>query len=80
MKENKIQIMISKVRHNRIDVGSVEFRVQIKNSVDDINTWPNNRENVKGYLERTELEGKLEEYRRLVIEVAEYDDVEVVIK
>ena len=80
MKKNKIQIIISNVRHNRISVGSVEFRVQMKNSVDDINTWPNNRENTKNYRERSELEDKLEEYRQLVIKEAKCTDMEVILK
>jgi hypothetical protein len=80
MKKNKIQIIISNVRHNQISVGAVEFSVQMKNSVDDINTWPNNRDDTKGYLERSELEDKLEEFRRLVIEEAECTDMEVILK
>ena len=80
MKENKIQIMISNVRHNQISVGTIEFRVQMKNSVDDINTWPNNRDNTKGYLERSELESKLEEFRQLVIEESECTNMEVILK
>jgi len=77
MKENKIQIIISNVRHNQISVGAVEFTVQMKNSVDNINTWPNNREDTKGYIERSELEDILEAYRKSIIKKIR-DDIEVI--
>jgi len=64
MSENKIILTIHPVHINQIERWSCEFRIQINNSVDNHNSFPNNNsEDIPDYLEMEELENILNDLR-----------------
>lgn len=57
MKENKIEILITTVKREVAVPWVLEFKVKIKNSLDNIKTWPNNNsDDIPSYLNRSDLE------------------------
>lgn len=81
MKRSKAQMIVSSVKRSKISVGAIEFHIQMKNSIDDVNTInENDSENTIGYLTLSELEKKIKAYRWMLIKEAVCQGIDVVEK